>query len=94
MSILNCRNSLRGVGGRRGDGDGGGGDGGGGGRDDGGFPRTLDIWRSLVPTTLRAQEPNIPCGEALTSTIGPPNRDRSEGFPIKNPILILSLIHI
>ena len=42
MSILNSRNSLRGVA-LRPRGDGGGGDG-------EGFPRTLDIWRSPGPT--------------------------------------------
>ena len=60
-SVLNCRNSLRGDGGRRGGGDGDGGD----------VQRTLAIWRTPVH---RAQEPNIQFGESLTSTqnlIGP-----------------------
>ena len=34
--------------------------------DDGGFPRTLSI--RVLPWEYHAQEPNIPCGESLTST--------------------------
>ena len=69
MSILNCRNSLRGVGGRRAP----------AGRGRGGARRgtatatataatSQQLWASGAALVQRAQEPNILYGESLTST--------------------------
>ena len=73
MSILICRNSLRGVGGRRAPA----GRGRGGAR--GGAATATataaaatavsqELWNLGGALVQRAQEPDIPCGESLTST--------------------------
>ena len=55
------------------------------------------LWNLGGALVQRAQEPNIPFGESLTSTNRPPKGDRSEGFYMKmamfNNFRKLSIFH-